>query len=213
MLQNSPTKFAACFRFFLLITCWAAPILLGVRDLSAQLTVIVNLDPGPTATWLMTPAGSGQHHPDFDSVVEIQLLDSGGNPVVGFPGADITLAPCDPGSNLLLCAGGLVADGNTDALGRTTISGPPSGGGFTEQVRVVVAGTPLAPCFDLRINSPDLNGDLQVTVSDLGPWATDANSAMSSGGALTFRSDLYPDGDFDMLDMVLMARHLLEVCP
>ena len=142
-----------------------------------------------------------------------------GSSLPGKPKLPRTLAPIftgeeGPGGELAICPGGSVADGNTDALGQTTLSQVGSGDWTEAGLQVYVAGVALSsPPLPLSINSPDVNGDQQVDISDVSILAADWDTALTSAQPPSFRSDLYPDQRFDLLDAMLSIPHLGHVCP
>jgi len=188
-------------------------VVAAVGTASAQ-SAVVQIVPGPTATWLVAPAGNAQRVSAYDGYREVQILDGAMQPIAGYPFQDIFLSGCS-GANFSLCNGGLSADSNTNANGETTmgLSGFASAGGWTLQSQISLGGAPVGSCFDLRINSPDGTGDLVVDLADVSQWATDATSARQNLGVMAFRSDLYPEGLFNMLDLALQMRHMGELCP
>ncbi len=59
----------------------------------------------------------------------------------------------------------------------------------------------------ININSPDINGDLVVNLSDVVEFARDYF------GDDDYRSDFYWDGSVDLSDLVLMAQGIGASCP
>jgi len=172
---------------------------------------------GPDVVSLMVmPDGSG---PDFteariafgnpvDATINVEFLDAVLDLVVGFPSEDMWLESRDSG--MVMCAGGTVADGPTDAAGRTTFSLPPRAGGWSADVtQVVISGSPVytQAGLDLHINSPDINGDLQVNLSDVQLFAEDFY------GSYHFRSDLSYDLQVNLSDLLPMAEAMGAACP
>lgn len=164
------------------------------------------------ATILVTPAGAGETLASKGATVTVTVADVNGDVIAGYPFQDIYLDDFVPGQ-ISLCQGGSVADGNTNALGQTTISGAIAGGGFTQSgMNVYLAGTPLAwPVgvngLDINVVSCDINGDLKVDLGDIGDFAIDFN------GAYNFRSDFIFDGIINLADVGELAIHNGEVCP
>jgi len=107
-------------------------------------------------------------------VLDIILEDSGNNPIEVI-GSDIWLD--SPPSMLDFCWA-VIADSSTfrPDPGHTTISGEIHGGlqslsiCAAAQVDVIAIGYVIGR-FDLQVNSPDLNGDREVTVADFGLFA------------------------------------------
>ena len=157
-----------------------------------------------------------------DATILIQLWASGGGldeplppqPVAYFPFEDLWLEA--PG--LANCTGGASADGNTDAEGWFTFSGSPNMGGANDPdavlpgLQVMVSGTalddqvnPIRP--HILVNSPDINGDGTVSLTDVPLFAADFY------GPYAFRSDFSWDGAINLSDVVRLATSLGESCP
>lgn len=136
-------------------------------------------------------------------------------PVAGFPAEDLWLEA--PG--LMACPGGTTADADTDTEGWFTFSLPLSLGGWTDPQgaepypMVLVSGSPLyelnGPIIrpTLLINSPDINADGQVNLTDLGLFATDYT------GEYSFRSDFFWDGVLNLTDVGRLAAAFGNQCP
>jgi hypothetical protein len=155
---------------------------------------------------LITPAGTGGSIADEGATITVTLLDQGGLPVPNFPFQDIYLG--HPGDNsIVLCQGGSTADLNTNASGVTTISGVISGGGFSTTTQVYVNGTPLTQApLAVGLNSPDINGDLGVTLNDFSAFGVDF-------GGSAFRSDYVFDGVVNLADFSSFGQRFGETCP
>ncbi|HOX24204.1 MAG TPA: hypothetical protein PLL30_00440 [Candidatus Krumholzibacteria bacterium] len=185
-------------------------------------------DPPPVCTaWMnhaghvwVSPAGRGPmlsnaYFPGWpdgvDATIHVRLLDQNGDPIVAYPAEDIWLgAPV--GVPFAYCAGGTVADDDTDANGETTISRPLRAGGQvppTDQPRVFVGGQPIAfGDLPLTVNSPDVNGDLVVDLSDIVFFTQD----LLGGGIVDFRHDFNADGVLNLSDVVVLAASLGDRC-
>jgi len=134
-----------------------------------------------------------------------------GDPVYGYPREDMWLESSLGG--LVLCPGGSIADSNTDEQGRTTFSNPVSGGGATdpdagEQCLVVVNGVvcPLEG-LDIQFNSPDMNRDLQVNLTDVVIFVGIFT------GAYDYAADFFWDGVINLSDIVYLASGFGAACP
>lgn len=170
----------------------------------------VQVDPGQ---FVITPAGNGPSLADRGVVVQLWLRDNFDQPVAHYPAEDIWLY--DSGTaDLSLCQGGSIADADTDAEGYTTISHSIAGGGWTQSgLSCYVSGNPIAQTprgsdyiLDLEVNSPDLNGDRTVDLSDISIFAEDVES-------YAFRSDFNFDGKVDLSDISLFSSWVGEDCP
>ena len=74
---------------------------------------------------------------------------------------------------------------------------------------VYIAGIPVnTPPLDIRVNSPDINGDLVVNLVDVAAFAEGF-----MGGVYAFRSDYNFDGVLNLIDLGAFASHLGETCP
>ena len=98
--------------------------------------------------------------------------------------------------------------GPTDAAGVAEIVLPLRGGGHGTYSDWGLSGPNVACCLNLdthlRINSPDINGDLTVNVTDLSMFATDFF------GAYDYRSDLHWNGAIDLGDLTYFSRAYLH---
>jgi hypothetical protein len=157
--------------------------------------------------------GLGGHAVDATITVEMYRNDL---PIVGYPAEDIWLDSSLGG--IALCQTvGLIADGPTGADGITTISMPLHCGGFTDQnagevLRVVVGGVPeefLA--HRILINSPDMNGDLVVNLSDTILFTSKYTDSYLGG--YDYAVDFKYDGVINLSDLVVYAQSLNTTCP
>lgn len=137
-----------------------------------------------------------------DATVTVTLTRDGA-PVVGLAPEQIQLVPGTEAWSF--CAGAAIADAPTDATGSTTFTGPFFAGGHStpgDLVEVVVSGEIVGSTtypdgvagLDLRVNSPDIDGDLLVDLADVGNFASDYN-------AYGLRSDLVWDGLVNLVDV------------
>lgn len=168
------------------------------------------------AIWV-SPSGNGpdlEHGYDMGGQVadvRITLLVLNGNydPIANLPYEDMWLQSENGG--LIRCMGGTYPDSNTDVNGETIFSGPFLAGGSNadpEKILVMIVGEPLVQYpLSLFINSPDVNGDLTVNLSDI--------SAMSQvlNGDYDWRCDFNNDGAVNLSDIVVFATCLGVNCP
>ncbi|MDX2472601.1 MAG: hypothetical protein QNL91_02740 [Candidatus Krumholzibacteria bacterium] len=179
---------------------------------------------------MITPGDGGDplNDADFfggapvDATIRVQLWASGGSledpqppqSIANFPSEDLWLEA--PG--VAMCMGGATADANTDADGWFTFSGRLNGGGWTDAnlgapgLQVIVSGMPLDDQTasirpHILVNSPDLDGDGRVSITDIPPFADDFY------GAYAFRSDFLWDGVINLSDVTRFAASLGESCP
>ncbi len=151
---------------------------------------------------------------EADASIQLTIEASSGEFIAGLPAEDLWLEP-DGEADLVFCAGGNIADHPTDAEGRTSFSGPFSGGGWFPAVvgtASLVLHTPYnIPCLDwpdvpISINSPDLLVDHVVNLSDVVVFVGDYY------GEYTYRSDFYWDGVINLSDIVLLSQALGAAC-
>lgn len=163
---------------------------------------------------MMVPNGSGEPLdeatlPDgrkINGQIVVWLLDGVGRGRADMPPAEILLE--SPGSILAFCTDGNMAGQATDSEGYTYFSAPLYGGGWSQNdLRVYVCNTPLSSAYlPLWINSPDIDGDLEVNLSDVQLFAEDFF------GAYAYRSDLSYDGVINLSDLSRLAQHLEADC-
>jgi len=141
------------------------------------------------------------------------------DPVPGFPPEDIWLIP--EGEHWVSCGGTpnwsrLGPDGPTGPDGFTQFSEPLRAGGWTEgpiwvylngeaAFDVCGFGDPFVP-VQMRFNSPDINGDLRVSVADVALFAEDYY------GEYHFRSDFYADTVLSLADVAILAAAMGAEC-
>jgi hypothetical protein len=109
------------------------------------------------------------------------IVDLLAAPIQNIPASDFWMIDCDPLKNLTLCAGSASsgADSATNALGKTTMSlTTMSVGGCATGLQPVVQGyvleqpTACTPyCFNIKVRSCDMNGDLKMDLVDLSIFA------------------------------------------
>jgi hypothetical protein len=156
-----------------------------------------------------SPGAGGRPLLEAGCVVTVTIRDGHGQPIAGYPFQDLWLDSASPG-DLGFCAGGSVADADTDGAGRTTFSGSLRGGGFTQGgLRALVSGVPISgsPVLPIQVNSPDITGDLRVDLGDVGPFSSNLN------GTYNFRSDFFRDGVINLADVGIFSGHLGAGCP
>jgi len=109
------------------------------------------------------------------------ILDLLAAPIQYIPGTDFWMIDCDPAADLALCAGSASsnADSATNAAGKTTMSLTTLAvGGCATGLSPVVQGFvleqpgPCTPyCFNIKVRSCDMNGDLLMSLVDLSIFA------------------------------------------
>jgi hypothetical protein len=166
------------------------------------------------------PDGSGRSLQDadplmgslIDATIRVGLISEAGNPVAGVPAEDMWLEPTS--GNFVQCFGaGGYADAPTDINGTTTFSGSIPGGGSSAMgdgamLRLVIRGTPvLNQDMDIVLNSPDINGDLKVDLSDTVLFVSRYQS-----GEYDYAVDYSYDGVVNLSDLVLYSQALNSAC-
>jgi len=118
------------------------------------------------------PQGDGDHLDAIGAQISLQLLDINGDPVVGYPAVDMWLVA----NGMCLCPGGSVADQSTDINGYTTFSGALHAGGCSNDNSLNVYINPYGVLnhagMAIWVNSPDMNCDLMVNLTDLSLFAS-----------------------------------------
>jgi hypothetical protein len=160
---------------------------------------------GPTLDEAYAPGAPGSR---IDARVHVELLQDDLQPIVDYPPEDIWLG--DVNGTLVWCAGGTTADAPTDENGRTTISGPFRAGGHIpagSNAQVYVAGNPVptAP-LPLTVSSPDVDGDLNVTLSDVTMFAA------AFFGGYDLRYDFNGDAVVNLVDVTILAQAVNTSC-
>ena len=186
--------------------CWDFPyasIDLAVPSGQNAALLVVPDGSGPSFTQARGPAGE-----IIDATITFHLIDCENVPVASFPFEDMWLQAVDFG--LVICNGGSVADVNTDASGSTRWTNPLRAGGTSAAgTEIIINGSPLPglPTMPIHFNSPDLNGDRLVNLTDVPLFSADFY------GPYAFRSDFLRDGAVNLSDVVLMAASLGASCP
>lgn len=163
----------------------------------------------------ITPGGNGQSLLSRGAGIDVTVRDANGLPIPAYPLQDIWVDDANTG-DINLCQGGSTADADTDDNGFTTITGIISGGGNTQAgMSVYVSGVALTltvdgvdTVIDLDVNSPDINGDRVVDLSDISIFSGDL-----APPANAFRSDFNHSGNVDLSDISLFSGWIGESCP
>lgn len=169
-------------------------------------------------TLLVVPDGSGPPLNEArlpfggtaDATITLQLRDANYDPIPYYPREDMWLESEDNG--LIICAGGSIADTETDLNGETHWTNPLRGGGASEALTVVKVNGSLVELTSgvrLGFNSPDINGDLVVNLLDVALFAED----FFDHPVFSFRSDFYRDGQINIADLGVFAQAIGAVCP
>jgi hypothetical protein len=186
----------------------------AVADLQFAPTEMVCLfvvPDGSGATFTEARVFGGQQ---IDATIQFRLVDRFGTPIPFYPHDDVWLDFASGTS--AACGGwlGFTADADADIDGMMRFSQSPRGGGASsESVYLMIAGaraysldhTTLDP-FAILVNSPDIDGGLQVNLTDVAMFAHD----LVTGGS--FRSDFNWDGAVNLTDVTMFAQHLGAAC-
>ncbi len=154
--------------------------------------------------------GSGGSTVAADATVTLTLRDGGGFVIPNFPAEDMWLQWTDE-ATLVVCAGGTIADFDTDASGVTSWNAGLNLGGFAEalvQVRINGDALTSSAGIALHVNSADVNFDGVVNLADVGTFSSDfANPTVQ------YRSDFANDGVMNVADVGKMALGVGASCP
>ncbi len=171
---------------------------------------------GPLPRYLMvTPSGMGPALSEgridggdyFSAVITLTLANEDGDPIALYPAEDVWLM--DECGAMAYCALA-IPDGPTDENGQTDFTGPYAAGGHMPAdclIEVLLGGSPLwEPGLELRFNSPDINGDLAVNLSDI----TVFTQAL---GEYDWAADYNFDGVINLSDIARMTQSIGFGCP
>lgn len=176
---------------------------------------------------LVVPDGSGMRFEearDFeggvvDATIWVQLMGYDEYGPLGliylYPAEDIWLEASEDHSRGCESPYVATADGPTDEEGWTTFSEAPRAGGWTQgDIQVWVGGAPSSsspydiPSLPISFNSPDINADGLVNLTDIVFFSGDLGSIDAP-----FRSDLAWDGVINLSDIAVFASHIGAACP
>ena len=203
-----------CLAMMLAVTFMlAAPATADQPIIDLDLSYAVTAATEPVSC-LICPYGDGDHLTScrgfggntVDATITVFLLTQNGNPYVNYPPELVWLDSDDP--VLELCPYANAADEASDYNGRMTISNPLLGGCEGAGGVIMIVDEPLhQPPFDFLFNSPDLNCDRVVNLTDVVLFAEDFY------GAYAYRSDFYWDGMLNLSDVASLAGHITHACP
>ena len=152
-----------------------------------------------------------------DATITVRLVDGASAPVVGFPAEGIRVVS-QAGGWAECPSNRLTADAPTDANGLTTISGALFAGGHsaTGELMQVVVDDPTVTTttypnglagLEIFVNSPDINRDLDVNLSDVGAFAA------AFAGVYDYAADYIWNGQLNLSDVGQLAAALGATCP
>ena len=165
---------------------------------------------------MILPDGSGDllseaFLPDgsrVDGMITVIVLNGDGTPYSAYCQENIWVM--DQGGGLSFCPNGNLPISQTDSNGFTQFTRRFFGGGASSGLlQVYLHGAALRSVSGMavRFNSPDMNGDLAVDLSDVPLFAADFVS-----GVYAYRSDFHHDGQINLSDLVRMAGALGARC-
>jgi hypothetical protein len=169
---------------------------------------------------LCVPDGSGRPLTEamtswggvIDASITVEMFDAYGDPIVGYPAEDVWLETTM--GSMSVCPAGSIADGPSDVNGQLFMTGVLYAGGCSdilsgEEISAFVNGMPIwGNEMDILINSPDLNADLVVNLSDVVLF-----SQLFLSGVYDYAADLHYDGILNLSDLVVIAQHRNTMCP
>jgi hypothetical protein len=157
----------------------------------------------------IVPNGAGETFAATGITIRLHVFDAAMNPIPYIEPGDMIL--WDPG--LCICGAGSIADGPTDFQGMTTFSGTIRGGGYANQLSVLVQGILIAT-IPVKINSPDAPqaSPCAVDASDLAAWSA-ARGALFGSPNYTLAMDFNEDGAIDASDLAFWSSARGALCP
>jgi len=198
----------------LIFTAWSGAIASAVAGIEDPCTSYATIRAQEQVSMIVTPVGTGtpissvygfMGDPVVDATIDLWVRDGAEQPVHLFPASDLWLETESQG--MILCAGGSMADQNTDVNGYTTFSRPMHAGGCGTGIVVMINGAPLCqPAFDVKVNSPDLNGDLGVDLTDVVLFAQRMFTT-------DYCADYHWDGQVNLSDLVILIQSMHQTCP
>ncbi len=201
LLLGSGSALAECNSFY-------------IPDLMLSQVQCAHWGPEPVSI-MVVPNGSGDSLDQAlvigglptDATITITVLDGLGVPVYNQCRDYIDLIANDGG--VIFCQDADHPSSHTDAAGQALFHNPFAAGGFSQAgLTVLLYNTALCCSLPIQINSPDLNGDLKVDLSDIPIFAGDFY-----GSIYQYRSDLHYDGVVNLSDVARMAQSFGASCP
>lgn len=207
---------------------WGPALAQVFPDASTSTAVLVT--PGPTAvSMFLVPNGTGTQLANcfapggvpINALIGVTLNDAAGSPVPNVPASFVRLEEMQ--SPLVWCANSWyppplhapnLADMPSNAAGQTQFSLSYHGGGWVQGPTMVWvleatgAWMPIPTPVNVSFNSPDINGDLAVNLTDVGIFSVDFY-----GAVYMYRSDFNFDGVINLTDVSMLAPNLGANCP
>ncbi len=198
----------ACLVFALVLA--AVPALANIP--APDLCVLSNPAGTDGATVYTLPNGAGNAFNEarlggaaVDATLTLTVVNSDANPIEGYPAEDIWLVTT--GGGLVSCAD-VNPGAATDANGQTQWVDAIAGGGnsLAEDCQAIIAGDAVPTTATVHFVSPDVNGDLQVNLTDV----TLFTQGLDEGDPDV---DFNNDGTVNLSDITLMTQGIGAVCP
>lgn len=232
-MKRSPRFLLVALVITATVSVWGVGPVWAQANPSAPNCSAVLITPGiPDVSMFLIPNGGGSSFVNcfqrggtqVPSQILVTLIDAFGSVVVGYPPNRIRIE--EIGSPLIWCANAStpvpphwpnLADSPTNNAGQTTFTNAYFGGSWVDATAtggtfVWVADntgtwfqipTPLMVSY----NSPDINGDLVVNLSDVATFAGDFFTGYN------YRSDFNYDQVINLTDVAMFASAMGAVCP
>jgi len=203
-----------------LIVCAASLASAGVPDVTqctaasgnANFAVLLNAPNGNgNAFTLARQDIGGGIYAVVDATISVVVNDATPAAIFNYPFEDIWLESVDGG--MAACTGGATADASTDILGMTQFQTALQAGGWSlANTRVLINGNAIATTVAIGHNSPDIDGNGAVNLTDVQIFASDLYAYLLQS-IYNFRSDFYYDGKVNLTDLQKLAEHIGASCP
>ena len=197
-----------------LIVCAASLATAGVPDVTQctatraytgpERCVLLNVPDGNGAPFTAAvKVGGGME----DATITVIVKDAAGAAIVNYPFEDIWVESV--GGGMVPCTGGATSDASTDVNGMTQFQTPLQAGGsdLTDTV-VLINGNAIGGTVLVSYNSPDLDANGAVNLTDVQFFASDFYAV-----SYAFRSDLFFDNIINLSDIPVMASSVGAACP
>ncbi len=172
--------------------------------------------------WVICPLGDAAALSSLspavgDATISVTVRDQTGAAIPGIPAADFWLIGWADALALCGGSGSINATAGSDVNGQTTINAAMFGGGCDEGVAVVVQGTIILDpanwtdplCLDIKVRSPDGDGDLEVFSLDFTQFG---NSWTALGGVYDACMDFDCNSISNSIDFTVFGNHWQHIC-
>jgi hypothetical protein len=198
----------ACLVFALVLV--TVPALANIP--APDLCVLANAAGSDGAVAYVLPNGAGNALTNarlggavVDATLTLTVVNSLGDPIANYPAEDIWLVSADGGLAVCDLAH---PDGPTDANGQTSWVQSLFAGGNSrgEDAAAVIAGDVVPTTAPVYFVSADINGDLNVDLSDVVAFT-------QALGTYSANADFNDDGVVNLTDVTNMTQAIGSVCP